>query len=333
MIRVVVVGLGRVGSRNDAHSYPVPLSHVGAALATPGVRLVGMVDPDPLARAEAEAQWGGRTDAKPTANLADVGPVDVVALCTPTPSRLVDVRSTLALGPRVLVVEKPLASTADEGRRIVGEVEAAGCRLLVNFNRRFDPGSRAFRASFPGTPRKAVLRYGNGLMNYGSHLVDLLIDWSGPIHAVQALGGPEGSGDPALSFRCAMAQGFDAVALGFSGLAYDQFEAEFYFDAARLDYLSGGAERRLWRPVADRIYKGYAHLAPVEAESRAEVVAGFRELYAALRDHLAHGAPLAGCGPADALHGLEVIEAALRSARQDGAEVALRGPSTTRGEG
>ena len=202
----------------------------------------------------------------------------------------------------------------------------------MNFNRRFDPGSRAFRASFPGTPRKAVLRYGKGLMNYGSHLVDLLIDWSGPIRAVQALGGPEGDGDPALSFRCAMAQGFDAVALGFSGLAYDQFEAEFYFDAARLDYLSGGAERRLWRPVADRIYMGYAHLAEAGGPADVEVVAGFRELYAALRDHLAHGVPLAGCGPADAIHGLEVIEAALHSAGQGGIEVAICRPSTTRGE-
>ena len=109
MTRVAVVGLGRVGSRNDAHSYPVPLSHVGAVLATPGVRLVGMVDPDPRARAEAGAAWGGRTDVKPSANLADVGPAEVVALCTPTSSRLVDVRTALALGPRVLVVEKPLA--------------------------------------------------------------------------------------------------------------------------------------------------------------------------------------------------------------------------------
>lgn len=334
MISVAVVGLGRVGSRNDTHpypAYPAPLSHVGAALVVPRIRLVGMVDPDPRARAEADALWGDRTDVKATGSLDDIGHVDVVALCTPTRSRLVDVRSALALAPRVLVVEKPLAWTADEGRRIVREVEAAGCRLLVNFNRRFDPGSRAFRESLPGTPRKVVLRYGKGLMNYGSHLVDLLIDWGGSIRAVQALGVPEGDGDPALSFRCAMARGFDAVALGFYGLAYDQFEAEFYFNAARFDYLSGGSERRVWRPVADRIYKGYAHLAEVEAAPHAEIVGGFRELYAALCDHLSYGAPLAGCGPADAIHGLDAIGAALRSAKLGGAEVALPGAVDIRG--
>lgn len=327
MIRVAVVGLGRIGSRNDAHPYPVPLSHVGAALAVPGVRLVGMVDADPQARADADALWAGRAETKAVDRLTALGAVDAVALCTPTASRLADVQAALALAPRVLIVEKPLARSAEEGRRIVREVEAAGCRLLVNFNRRLDPGSRAFRASFPGIPRKAALRYGKGLLNYGSHLVDLLIDWCGPIRAVQALGEPEGEGDPALSFRCVMAQGFDAVALGFTGLAYDQFEAEFYFEAARLDYLSGGAERRAWRPVADRVYKGYAHLEEDEQSRRTEIVAGFRELYAALRDHLSRDAPLAGCGAADAIHGLEAIEAALHSARLGGVQAALTRPT------
>lgn len=325
MISVAVVGLGRVGSRNDAHGYAVPLSHVGAVLATPGLRLAAMVDPDPKARADAQALWGARTHAAVLSSMSELpeGSVDIVALCTPTASRAADVAAALRLRPRALLVEKPLAASAAEARRLAAQAEAAGCAVRVNFNRRFDPGSRAFRRRFPGTPRKAALRYGKGLFNYGSHLVDLLLDWCGPIRAVQALGEPEGAGDPCLSFRCAMAAGFDAVALAFTRVAYDQFEAEFYFEDMRLDYLSGGAERRSFRAVPDRIYKGYAQLEEDAAAAERSVVGGFAEAYAALRDHLAHGAELAGCTPQDAVAGLEAIEAALESARRGGVEVSL----------
>lgn len=325
MADAAVVGLGRVGSRNDDVADAEPLSHVGAVLATPGIRLVAMVDSDRHARAAAAARWRDATDAAILASMDDIAPgsVDVVALCTPTARRAEQVAAALALRPRVLIVEKPLAADLVAARSLVRRAAAADVTLRVNYNRRFDPATRAFRDWFSGTPAKAVLRYGKGLHNYASHMVDLLLDWFGPATAVQALG-PAGRGDPNLDFRCRMAAGFDALFVGVDGLGYDQFEIELLFPDRRLEYAAGGALRRLWRPREDVFYRGYAHVPAEAEETETGRVGGFRELYAAVRDHLNMGAPLAGCDGDAAVAGLAVLDAALRSARDGGRRRRLR---------
>ena len=326
MINAAVIGLGRIGSANDAAPNAVPLSHVGAVLATAGVRLAAMVDVDSAARTRAKSQWSDRTDAPVVASIAelDVAAVDVIAVCSPTASRKEDVAAAIALDPRVVLVEKPLAEDLVTAENIIHHAARAGVTLRVNFNRRFDPASRAFRERFPGPPKKVVLRYGKGLHNYASHMVDLLLDWCGPVTAVQAFDEDTGNGNP--SFRCIMEASFDAVFVGMSGLSYDQFEIDFFFEDLRLEYASGGAERRAWRPVADRLYRGYTQLAHDDSVAEQSIVGGFRETYAAIRDHLRDGAPLGGCGAADAVAGLAVLDAVPRSARARGRLVCPNNP-------
>lgn len=327
MISAAVIGLGRIGSGYDhgRRASAPARSHLGAILDAGAFGRVVGVDPDSAARAAVGACWGDSVVVAPTLPEGGEG-FDVVALCTPSDRRLDLVAQCLDRGARVLVVEKPLSLDVDEARRIVQMAGDAGAELRVNFHRRFDPGIRAARAALGSVPpRLVVMRYGKGLYNYAGHHVDLLLDWFGPIAAVEAIGDDSGDADPVLSFRCRMAAGFDAVVLGLGGLDYDQFEIDVFLADRRLEMRAGGVEKLLYRPVADRFYAGYHHLGEPEAIAPTAPVAGLVDLYQAIAAHLEGGDQLPGCTGLEALAGLEVLAAARSSAAAGGAPIVLGG--------
>jgi predicted dehydrogenase len=110
--------------------------------------------------------------------------------------------------------------------------------------------------------------------------------------------------------------------MGVDGLGYDQFEIDIVGPDSRVEMRAGGAEIRRYAPVDDLHYKGYRHLAEVEAERDFGPVGGFVELYRAARDHIAAGAPFGGCDGRAALANMAVLDAVLRSAAAGGAATA-----------
>ena len=196
MITVAVIGLGGIGSRYETDV--LPRSHVASVLATPGLLLGAVVDTNHEAREAFRKQWPAAAKASVLSSLDELsgGKADVIALCTPVAGRSSLVEAALARKPRLLVLEEPMSSNAAEARAIAAIAERHGIPVRVNFHRRFDRRHRALRQSLPGTPRYVAMRYGKGLFNYGSHLIDFLIDWFGPVQEVQALSSEAGGADP-----------------------------------------------------------------------------------------------------------------------------------------
>ena len=329
MIRVAVIGLGRAGCGTAGEP---PRSHVGAVLAVKGMALSAVADPSPQAREAARRIWNLPASVPLFADAEELPEesAEVIAIAAPTDTRRQTVLAAIQKKPKVLIVEKPLAATLAEGEDLVALARAQDVTLRVNFNRRFDAGHKSFRAALVSDPRQIVLRYGKGLFNYASHMVDLLIDWFGPVESAEAFAEKETAGDPNISFRLHMARGFDALFIGMDGLGYDQFEAEFYLPDQKFELAAGGVEKRRFRAMPDRYYKGYTQLGPGEDLAPPQPVGGFRELYESVRAHLEEGKPLGGCGPEDALHGLAVLEAALASARSGGKRVPVGTIKSTR---
>jgi predicted dehydrogenase len=233
-------------------------------------------------------------------------------------------KAALWLRPRVIVIEKPLGTTLAQAQAVASRTRGTEAAVRVNFQRRFDPRFIAARAEFPGTPRSIVFRYGKGLFNYGSHMVDLLIDWFGAIDYVQAIGFERHSGpDPSISFVCRMAAGFDATLVGFSGTDYDLFEGEIYFVDRMLSFSAGGAKWTRLTAVDSLYYPGYAHLAETGDRKAVASAGGLQELYSAISAFLLDRKPLAGCDIQSAVAGMVVLDAACRSARQGGAPISV----------
>lgn len=317
MMQLVVAGLGRAGSGYGAadRGLGIHRSHIGAALKTGRFEVAGVVDPDPSMIASARDLWG--TPLAHVANAAHLDELprltpDVIALATPPGDRVEQVRAALRHRPRLLLVEKPLALTSAATEEIVALCDAASVMLRVNFHRAADAEYRRLRSKLREVPLRANALIGGGLLNYGSHLVDLMLDWFGPVSCVAAPDALRGAGDPVLDFRMTMEAGFDCVVQSVPSAAYDLFELDILFPSSRLVLANGGVEKTWYGPFQGLHYPSYSQLAPVERT--VALVGGLDTIYCSIADALSgQGAPI-GCDGTRALAGAHVLDSVRRAA-------------------
>lgn len=127
-LRVGVVGAGFIAA-----------AHVNAYGATPGVRLVAVADPV----ADKAMKLAARADARAVSDLEQVlaTGVDVVSVCTPSPTHADLVVQALEAGLHVLC-EKPIARTLQDAQRVEQASRRASGLLMIGHVSRFEPDHR-----------------------------------------------------------------------------------------------------------------------------------------------------------------------------------------------
>ena len=124
-VRIAVAGAGLIGMR-----------HIEETQKSEGAKLSAIVDPSP--KAAEVAQKEGVPLFKSLQECFAKDRPDGVVLATPNHLHVEQGLECIAAGIPVLV-EKPLAHTLDEGRRLVEIAERANARLLVGHHRRHSP--------------------------------------------------------------------------------------------------------------------------------------------------------------------------------------------------
>jgi predicted dehydrogenase len=124
-LRVGVVGVGYLGK-----------IHARIYRRLPDVELVGVVDID-LAAAEASANECGCSAYTDAAELLDK--IDAVSIVVPTVHHLSVARPFLERGIHMLL-EKPIASTLEEGEEIIRLAEQSGAVLQIGHLERYNAG-------------------------------------------------------------------------------------------------------------------------------------------------------------------------------------------------
>jgi predicted dehydrogenase len=135
-MRVGVIGVGIMGS-----------NHARVFSDLPGARLVGVVDPDPKRRERVANAIGCRTFSNIDGLIADG--VDAVTIAAPTHLHQDIALSCIERGLHVMV-EKPIASTVEEGRSIIAAARNAGVTLMVGHVERFNPAVQAIKDAIRG---------------------------------------------------------------------------------------------------------------------------------------------------------------------------------------
>ena len=135
-LRVGVVGAGVMGS-----------NHARVLAGLPDVTLVGIVDPLPEHRARATSLVGCRAFAS-LEELFDEG-VDAITIAAPTHLHHEIALACIARNIHILV-EKPVASTVEEGEDIVTAARSAGVTLMVGHVERFNPAVAAIKQAISG---------------------------------------------------------------------------------------------------------------------------------------------------------------------------------------
>jgi UDP-N-acetylglucosamine 3-dehydrogenase len=131
LLRVGVVGVGIMGQ-----------NHARVFADVPGVRLVGVADPDRKQRNFVSGALGCAGYADVEGLLADG--VDAVTIAAPTHLHRDLALTCIARGVHVLV-EKPIASSVEEGNAIIAAARRAGVTLMVGHVERFNPAVDAIK--------------------------------------------------------------------------------------------------------------------------------------------------------------------------------------------
>ena len=135
-LRVGVVGVGVMGS-----------NHARVLAGMPGIQLVGVADPD---RQQARFVAGalGTAAVDDLEALLPLG-VDAATIAAPTHLHHDLALACIQRGIHVLV-EKPIASNPEEGRRIVAAARRAGVTLMVGHVERFNPAVETIKEAIRG---------------------------------------------------------------------------------------------------------------------------------------------------------------------------------------
>jgi predicted dehydrogenase len=135
-LRVGVVGVGVMGS-----------NHARVFVGLPGTELVGVADPD-----RKQAEFVARTlgcDATTGVEELLERPVDAITVAAPTHLHRDIALKCIARGVHVMV-EKPIASSVEEGREIIAAARRANLTLMVGHVERFNPAVEAIKEAIRG---------------------------------------------------------------------------------------------------------------------------------------------------------------------------------------
>src|ERR1700752_4778169 len=135
-LRVGVIGAGVMGT-----------NHARVLAGLPDTSLVGVVDPVPAHRSPAPVLTNCRTFAGLDELIAEG--VDAVTIAAPT--HLHHEIALACINKKIhVMVEKPIASSVEEGREIVAAAQASGVTLMVGHVERFNPAVAAIKQAISG---------------------------------------------------------------------------------------------------------------------------------------------------------------------------------------
>lgn len=143
-IRAAVIGCGDVST-----------VHFEAVAKLDGAELVGVCDPHPERLAAAAELYGvpGFADHQ---SLLDAVRPEVVHICTPHNQHASIAVDCLERGINV-IVEKPLAHTLAEGRRLVDAASRGNAKIAICFQNRYNATSQAMHSLLAGGELGAVV--------------------------------------------------------------------------------------------------------------------------------------------------------------------------------
>jgi predicted dehydrogenase len=327
-LRVALAGYGLAGA----------VFHAPLIAATPGLELETVVTRDPQ-RAEEASRRGANAVASIDEAIATKP--DLLVVATPNRHHVDAAHAAIAAGVAV-VVDKPLAPTAADARRVVEAADAANVPLTVFHNRRLDGDFLTVRQLLDAGDLGEILRFesrferwrpepkpgwrekadpaegGGALLDLGPHLVDQALQLLGPavsIHAEIKTRRPQAETDDdafiALEHESgAISHLWMSAIAGAPGPRFRVLGSRAAYVKAGLD----GQEAAL-RDGADPAAPDWGREPPAawgrlqagDEQQPVETVPGaYPRFYALVRDALLGERPLP-VDPADAVTGLELL--------------------------
>ena len=284
------------------------------------------VDPR-VENAQACAREHGVAAAADIGDIAAPESIEVAVLATPPGTRLALLEALPGL--KAVIVEKPLGADVAEARAFAQACAARSLICQVNLPRRADASHRALAAGGLaeriGRVQGAFLVYGNGLINNGTHMIDLVRMLLGEVeHATIPAGAgtfAEGPipGDRNLPFVLTMQGGLVVMAQPLSFAAYRENGLDLWGEKGRLAIVQEGLRFCFFARRDNRSTTGARELANDTPETETTTMGeALHAIYDDLAGALEQGRPPAS--PLDsALETARIVETLMTTSRAEAA--------------
>ena len=278
--KTALVGFGKIGARYAED--PVMARHYSHATHAqilrdhPDFDWVGVVDSSSDARERAQTDWAIGNVAADARDLSGADKVEVVVIATPPGHRMKVLESFPNL--RGVLAEKPLGETVEQGEEFVFECQRREVSLAVNLFRRFDPQLIALATGglreLIGEPQAAFMTYGNGLINNGVHMIDLVHMLLGDTQTAQSLfSGSEFEEGPIakdlnFSFALQLNAGVTVMASPLRFSSYRENGLDIWGSRGRMQLLNAGLTHIVTQIGPNRAMAGERELIHEQAQCR-----------------------------------------------------------------
>lgn len=306
-----VIGLGQIGQGYDYNCDDDSFisTHASGYFHHKSFALVGGADLDADKRQKFQKKYNKPTFAGVHELMIETRP-DVISIAVPTHYHFDVFNEVIDHSPLAVVCEKPIAGSLNEAEEMVTRAKDRNCALIINYTRRFGPGTNELKKKISnrefGAIYKGTVWYSKGLMNNGTHFIDLLMYFFGGASEIKLISKGrylEGT-DPEPDFSIQ----FGDVRVIFLSGRQEHFEMnrlELVGTNGKIEYGKGRIEYQLTKP--DPVFSGYTILDDkrnkIETDSRRYQYYVFEHLAQHLNDNL----PLNSNGDT-AIETLKVVE-------------------------
>lgn len=261
IVRVAIIGAGRIGCGFDTPEATEVLTHAHAITKDARLKLEGFVDTNEKAGKAEAAKWG-TTFFKTIDEMWKSTKPDIVAIATPDDTHAKLLEEVFARKPRLVICEKPIATNPGE-MRMVRNLDSS-IPVIVNFRRRFSKTVATLAKEFSegkyGHTISVHGMYSGGLLHNGSHMIDLARTLFGEMLSAQKEFVSDGQTDPSvaafLTFeRCPVfhfSYGDPHVAVFELGILAEKRRFRLLDEDATL-----GSALAIQEIVDDPVYKGF----------------------------------------------------------------------------
>jgi len=265
-LQVLIIGCGNIAGGFDLNraASEFPYTHAGAYTRDDRFFLAACVEPDDTRRNEFMTAWSvpigfGSIDEALHSDIR----FDVISICSPTHCHTTDLQIAIRLKPKLIFCEKPITTSFPEAEQVVAACHKYNILLAVNYSRRWDTSISKLKADMRagkwGKLRSVVGIYNKGILNNGSHMVDMLHLIVGDMDIVK-VGKPVQdffSGDPTIPVWLEAANDLPVQLVCGHAEDYTIFELQMIFSQGVLTMENGGMFWRERTIQDSEMFKGY----------------------------------------------------------------------------
>jgi len=188
-LSVLIIGCGNMAGGYDLFQpeEALPLGHAKAFIRHGGYEITACIDPNAEQRVNFQSKWRVPQGFDCWQDLPQLaGQFDVISICSPSVFHANDIQAALSFQPKLIFCEKPVTMNLTQTQQAVTNCARHNVLLAVNYSRRWSPQVIDLKQQLNdgqwGAVRSVSAVYNKGLLNNGSHMLDLLIYLFGPMH-------------------------------------------------------------------------------------------------------------------------------------------------------